>query len=166
MDDSPHNAKGKKYLVHVNKHPLYINVHVVKNRDANDSKHDYVEMTYRKTLTHQACQEDQDALFTLLCQCLPFEKWKYVDHSDSEFNSVLYCLKPGEGNEDEEEERQSFFDYVDRVSVNRKYSDPQERVRNNLRSVQTDLLEMDSKYSMFKPDGKSTWWFVLKALCA
>ena len=170
-DIAPYNVERNavvdhsKYLVDEMKHPLHIDVHVLLQKTAADgSIHDHWQGTFSRTLTHQACQDDPDALFTLLRQCLPFAKWNYVDYHDSKFDQFLYCFKPGEGTVEDQEMSESFFDYVQRVWVHWKDPEPEEGIRNDLHSVQNDLLEMDDRYGMFSTDCRSKWWFVLKAL--
>jgi len=158
--DIEHN----EYLVHARKHPVQIEVHVLREIiGADGAPTPHFHKPYYTTLTHQEAKEDPDALFTLLRRCLPFQEWEYVDDSTTDFDPYLYLLKPGEGTEEEEIQSWQFHNYMERHYVIREDSDsedsePAQDIRDDLRELQMGMFRQ-----FWNPKQIYKWWFVLKA---
>ena len=126
----------------------------------NSSPRAHFHRPYCTSLTHLAAKEDPDALFTLLRRCLPFREWEYVDQSTTYtyFDPYIYLLKPGEGTESEEDEAFHMHDYATREYVDWEDSEPEQRMRSELRELQMGMFRQ-----FWEPAKIHTWWFVLKA---
>ena len=158
-----------EYLVDAVKPPVQIEVHVLREltegtaTDSQDNGHNsspraHFHRPYCTTLTHIPVKEDPDALFTLLRRCLPFQEWEYVDDCTTQFDPYIYLLKPGEGTESEEDEAFHMHDYAQHVYVDWEDSEPEQRMRSELRERQMGMFRQ-----FWEPAKIHTWWFVLKA---
>ncbi len=151
-----------EYLVDAVKPPVQIEVHVLRELTGADTQDNspraHFHRPYYTTLTHLQSKEDPDALFTLLRRCLPFREWEYVDDCTTYFGPYIYLLKPGEGTESEEDEAFHMHDYAQHVYVDWEDSEPEQRMRSELRERQMGMFRQ-----FWEPAKIHTWWFVLKA---
>jgi len=153
-----------EYLVHAKKHPVQIEVHVLREIiGADGAPTPHFQKPYHTTLTHLQAKEDPDALFTLLRRCLTFQEWDYIDNCTTDFDPYLYLLKPGEGTEAEEIEAWQFHNYLERLYVTREDSDSE--YSESARDIRDDLreLQMGMFRQFWNPKQIYKWWFVLKA---
>ena len=94
---------GNKYLVdrmhllQVGKQarPVEIDVHVLWQTLRDGGRKQFFWQNYSTTLTRRACQENPDALFTILTRRLPFAEWDYVFYGTHDFSHRLYELGLG-----------------------------------------------------------------------